>query len=151
MDGLADLLPKDRSAIPADVLRAYRETDYRAGTGAAAIRLRIDERADALARLYDTSGQRCALFITACNPFGEPHGVHDNEAAHIRLRAVLDTLTEHVIEGAGAHPAGDWPEEKSFLALGIDLDTARDLGREFSQNAIVWAGHDLVPRLVLLR
>ena len=56
-----------------------------------------------------------------------------------------------VFAGAGRDLAGTWPEESSFVVLGLDLDAARALGREFSQNAIVWAGNDAVPRLVLLR
>jgi hypothetical protein len=35
--------------------------------------------------------------------------------------------------------------------LGLDLDTSCALGREFHQNAIVWAGEDAVPSLILLR
>jgi hypothetical protein len=58
---------------------------------------------------------------------------------------------ERMIEGAGYDPRGTWPEEKSFLVLGLDLETSRALGREFNQNAIVWAGTDAIPRLVLLR
>ena len=141
---------KTPSEISADLIRAYRETDYRAGVGPAEITLRIDERAEALSRLYETSGHRCALFVTACNPFSETRSVETNLAAHARLRAELTKLTRYVIEGIGAHPSGRW-EEKSFLALGVSREAAIMLGRQFGQNAVVWIGDDLIPRLILLR
>ena len=141
---------KTQSEISGDLIRAYRETDYRAGEGPAAITLRIDERSEALSRLYDTSGHRCALFVTACNPYSETRRLEANLAAHARLRAELARLTQYVIEGVGAHPSGRW-EEKSFLALGVSRETAIILGNQFGQNAVVWAGDDLIPRLILLR
>ena len=139
-----------QSEISPDLIRAYRETDYRAGEGPAAITLRIDERSAALTRLYETSGHGCAVFVTAYNPFSETRSVETNLAAHARLRAELTTRTRYVIEGIGAHPSGRW-EEKSFLALGISREAAIMLGKQFGQNAVVWAGDDLIPRLILLR
>ena len=141
---------KTRSEISGDLIRAYRETDYRAGEGAAAITLRIDERSEPLSRLYDASGHRCALFVTACNPHSETRSPEANLAAHARLRAELTRLTQYVIEGVGAHPSGRW-EEKSFLALGVGREAAIILGNQFGQNAVVWADDDLIPRLILLR
>ena len=62
----------------------------------------------------------------------------------------LELRPGQLIEGIGIDPSGEWPAEKSFLALGLDLETSRALGREFGQNAIVWAGADAIPRLILL-
>lgn len=140
-----------RSELAEDLIRAFRETEYRVGQGPDAIVLRIDERSEELSRLYAASGCGCAVFITAYNPFSETRSVETNLSAHARLRAKLASLTPDVIEGAGADPAGAWPEEKSFLALGVDLETAKELGSQFGQNAIVWIGEDRVPKLVLLR
>lgn len=140
---------KTPSEISADLIRVYRETDYRAGEGPAAT-LRIDERSEALSRLYESSGHRCAAFITAYNPFSETRSVETNLAAHARLRAELIGLTRDVLEGSGAHPSGRW-EERSFLALGVSREAAIMLGRQFGQNAVVWVGDDLIPRLILLR
>jgi hypothetical protein len=138
------------SEISPELIRAYRETHYLVGAGPAAITLRIDERSEGLARLYETSGQRCAAFVTAHNPFSETRSVETNLAAHARLRAELTRLTQDVLEGIGAHPSGRW-EEKSFLALGVSREAAILLGTQFGQNAVVWVGDDLVPRLILLR
>ena len=53
--------------------------------------------------------------------------------------------------GFGEDGEGLWPGEPSFLALGVSLDTAKSLGVEFHQNAIVWASEDATPQLILLR
>lgn len=139
-----------RSEISADHITAYRQTDYRSGFGPDAIILRVDSRSEPLSELYASSGHRCAVFITAHNPFSETHSAEANDAAHARLRAELTRQTSHVIEGAGADPSGAWPEEKSFLALGVGLEASKALGTQFRQNAIVWAGNDAIPRLILL-
>lgn len=55
-----------------------------------------------------------------------------------------------VIEGLNIDPAGVWPTEKSFFIPEIDINTAKSLGQQFRQNAIVWIGRDAIPRLVLL-
>jgi hypothetical protein len=55
------------------------------------------------------------------------------------------------IEGSGSEEGAEWPAEKSWFALGLQLDPARALGRHFDQDAIVWVGADAVPQLILLR
>lgn len=74
-----------------------------------------------------------------------------NAAAHARLGAELAAAGYRVVEGAGEDPDGRWPAEPSYLVLGMDLEAARELGRRYGQNAIVWAGADAVPELLLLR
>jgi hypothetical protein len=56
-----------------------------------------------------------------------------------------------VIESLNIDPANLWPAEKSFFVPELDLNTARALGRQFNQNAMVWIGNDAIPRLILLR
>lgn len=116
--------------------------------------LRVDEYSVPLSQLFTASGYRRAAFITASNPFSVPHGVEENLAACARLRdELLHRLCrpEQILYGEGLDPAGAWPGETSFLVLGLDLATSTLLGREFGQNALVWAGEDAIPRLVLLR
>ena len=139
------------SDVPAEQIKAYRKTDYRFGQGLDAVTLRIDVPSDALAQLYASAGYSSGVFITAYSPFSQPHSRETNDAAHTRLGADLKTLGRPVIEGAGADPTGHWPEERSYFVLGVDLDTAKALGLRYQQNAIVWAGADAVPRLILLR
>lgn len=139
-----------QSEVSADRINAYRGTEYQVGRGHDAILLRVDTRSQPLLGLYASSGQRCAVFITAYNPFSQLHGAEANDAANARLRAELERQTNHIIEGAGIDPSGAWPEEQSFLALGMGLEAAKTLGMQFGQNAIVWAGDDAIPRLIML-
>ena len=37
------------------------------------------------------------------------------------------------------------------LSLGISLELGSQIGTKYGQNAIVWAGSDAIPKLVLLR
>lgn len=140
-----------QSKIAAETIEAYLKTDYRFGHGTDLITLHINTRSEALLQLYTSSGYTCGAFITAYNPCGQTQSDETNKAAHARLREKLNTLSPRVIEGAGADPSRNWPEEKSFFALGIDLETAKSLGICYQQNAIVWAGADAVPKLILLR
>ena len=150
-----------RPEISAELVAAYRATEYRvrpaAGFGTSpdcAFILRIDRYSAPLSQLFSASGHRCAAFITACNPFSLPRSSEANHAACARLRDALIRHIPHpeeIIEGEGGDPSGIWPGEESFLVLGLNLETSRALGRKFEQNAIVWAGPDAIPRLILLR
>ena len=157
-----------RSVIPAKLISAYLATDYCVTPVSSASRdgektasgldhafvLHVDEYSEALSRLFVVSGCQCAAFITACNPWSMPHSLEENLAACARLRDELirhSLQPEQIINGEGRDPTGAWPGEKSFLALGLDLETSMLLGREFGQNAVVWAGKDAIPRLILLR
>jgi hypothetical protein len=114
--------------------------------------LHIDEYSRPLSRLFAASGYRCAVFITASNPLSVPHSVGENLAACARLRDELlrrSCRAEQIVDGEGRDITGTWPGEKSFLVLGLDLEISKQLGREFRQNALVWADEDAIPRLIL--
>ena len=136
------------------VIRAYRSAGYRVDSSSNPFLLHIDQYSEPLSRLLVASNHQCAAFITACNPWGKLQSSEANRAANANLASRLRQLTRHeerIIEGTGFDPRGTWPEERSFLVLGLDLEASRALGREFKQNAIVWSGSDAIPRLILLR
>lgn len=139
------------TAIAPEKIAAYQATDYRVGEAGSAFILRIGVPSDDLRRLYTATGQACAVFVTAFNPYGTVQSDEANQADHARLSDHIRSLTPHAIEGVGADPSGKWPPEPSILALGIDNPTARLLGARAHQDAVVWAGSDAVPRLLLLR
>ncbi|WP_213539526.1 DUF3293 domain-containing protein [Nitrosospira sp. NRS527] len=148
-----------QSKITGDLVAAYRSAHYRVDqqvdhrTGPGAIILRVDQYSEPLSQLFSASGHRCTAFITACNPFGQIQSPETNREACAHLFGKLRSLVGpgRIIEGEGFDPSGKWPAEKSFIALGLDLEASCALGKEFGQNAIVWAGADAVPRLILLR
>lgn len=150
-----------RPEISAELVAAYRSTEYRVRLAAGfstnsgcPFILRVDQYSAPLSQLFSASGRRCAAFITACNPFSVSQSREANHAVCARLRDELIRHAAHpeqIIEGEGRDPSGAWPGGKSFLALGLDLETSQALGRKFGQNAIVWAGVDAVPLLILPR
>ena len=48
-------------------------------------------------------------------------------------------------------PTEAWEPELSYLTFGISAEYARRLGSLFRQDAVVWAGEDAIPQLLLLR
>ena len=140
-----------QTEIPVDKIEAYLDTHYRVGVGPDAFVLRVGQQSAALALRYAAIGSDCALFITAFKPFGQSQDDSANEAAHAHLGEQLRAVSEHVIEGEGADSTGKWKPEKSYFAFGINADAARELGRHFQQDAVVWIGKDAVPQLLMLR
>jgi hypothetical protein len=129
---------------------AYQQTHYRV-LGAVPTLLQVGVASGDLAILHATHQTDCSAFITACNPLG----VITNDAANAQrqqaLRAELSRKGRVVLPGIGQHPTGAWPGEPSYLVLGLTRAAAQALGRQFQQNAIIWAGANTVPELILLR
>jgi hypothetical protein len=139
------------SAVSPDKILAYRRTRYEFVAGGDRVVLAIDGHSPALAALLARRGCRCAVYVTACNPFGRQVSADINDRAQARLRARLLDRGAEVFEGESLDPGGSWPPEPSYLALGVDRQEAILLGRAFRQDAIVWSDDSAVPRLVLLR
>jgi len=138
------------TALPPGLVQAYRETHYRA-LGDDGFTLIIDAHSPELARAHRRHGDDSSAFLTACNPCSRSLSDDENIALQAVLTAALRSLGLLFVDGLGQHPSNGWQGERSFLTLGVTQDQACDLGTRFEQNAIVWAGADAVPRLVLLR
>ena len=138
------------TAIPFFTLAAYLGTDYCIFAGPPFI-LRIGAASAPLSKLYRQHECNCAAFVTACNPYSQQVGASVNAARQTRLRDELQQCGLIFFDGEGKHPDGNWPAEPSFLVLGLALEEAKDLGRRYEQNAIVWCGADAVAELVVLR
>ncbi len=141
----------ESTRIHPDKVRAYLDTDYRLGHSAQDIVLTIGRRSERLAKVFGANAVHCGAFLTAHNPRGtlQPDAV--NEAGHAELSGLLRDQGLRAIEGSGSEEGTDWPSEKSWFALGLQLDPAKALGHRFDQDAIVWVGADAVPQLILLR
>ena len=141
--------------IHPDKVRAYLATSYRIGHTAQDIVLTIGQRSERLAALFASSDVDCGAFLTAYNPRGTQQSDAANELAHAELAAQLQGLRRgldlQAIEGSGSEEGTDWPAEKSYFAMGLDLETSKAIGTHFDQDAIVWVGADAVPLLILLR
>ena len=138
------------TVIDRELVQAFRETEYRVHSEQP-FTLRVDGMSPELLGLYRQRRVGSCAFITACNPFSSCVDVAENQARQEELAQELTTRGLAFIGCIGQHPSNNWPGEISFLALGLDLEAAKALGKRFEQNAIVWAGADGVPQLILLR
>ncbi|TFH72496.1 DUF3293 domain-containing protein [Gammaproteobacteria bacterium LSUCC0112] len=139
-DSLEGFFMPEKTLIHPDKVRAYLATDYHIG-----------QRSQRLAELFTASSVECGAFLTAYNPQGAIQSDAANERAHADLAALLHEQGIRALEGSGGEEDSDWPTEKSWFALGLQLEPAKDLGRHFDQDAIVWVDADAVPQLILLR
>jgi hypothetical protein len=134
---------------PATVL-AYQQTEYRV-QGSVPVILQVGAKSAQLALLHQLHQTDCSAFITACNPRGELLDAAVNTQRQCALAAEISHRGYLALAGMGQHPTGQWPGEPSYLVLGVSRAAARDLGLHFEQNAILWAGGDAIPELILLR
>lgn len=141
--------------IPPDTVQAYRETHYEVQAddtlGNAPFMLKIGEYCEALRDVHARRQVDRSAYLTACNPYSEQYDERRNAASQTGLYAEIEERGLRCFPGVGKHPTGPWPGEDSFLVLGLSLEDAKALGRQFEQNAIVWCGADAVPKLILLR
>lgn len=140
-----------KTIIPDELITAYRSTEYRVLSEDGEFVLRVGQRSDALARLFELTGTHGATFITAENPFSQATTPGENQANQARLRKDLTSFSATILDGAGQGEDPAWEPEASFLAIGVSRAQACELGQKYRQNAIIWAGEDAVPELVLLR
>jgi len=138
------------SDIPRDTIQAYLETHYHVH-GDAPTTLKVGDFCPTLSALHAAASVECSAFITACNPFSQELDDAENALRQVALAHTSRQRGLITLDGVGLHPTNRWTGEASFLALGLSLSDARSLGAEHGQNAIVWAGADAVPQLILLR
>jgi hypothetical protein len=139
-----------RSKLPHETIVAYLATDYRI-SGNWPLVLRIGQRSKELATLYQKYEEASAAVLTAWNPCSERLSDAENEATQSALISKINQLTLRHQPGHGVDPTGKWPSEPSQLVLGLDLQAADSLSREFRQNGFVWVAASAVPALVILR
>jgi len=127
----------DPRPLSAALLSAYRATDY-AVDGRPDWTLRVGATCRSLMPLLAAAGAPGAAFVSAWNPRGRRAPTRVNVTAHARLLARLHRQGASVWPGWGRGDAGDWPPERSVLAIGPSLPEAIALARDFGQRALVW-------------
>jgi Protein of unknown function (DUF3293) len=91
-----------------------------------------------------------AAYITAYTPYSQHCTQEENRLANDALHEHLGNRAFALFDAEGADPTGEWLSEPGFLVLGLELEDARGVGVFFRQNAIVSAGQDALPQLVML-
>lgn len=130
------------------LLDAYLATHYQVEHPAGVFTLHIGQPSVELLALLQKMGLTGAAFITAWNPHSKPRPQAENRYAQQCLLEDLQQVGCMVIPAVGVDPDNQWPREESVLALGLTQVDAKQLGRKYFQNAIVWAEADAVPQLL---
>ncbi len=139
-----------KTDIDAATIKAYQETQYRVQSDSP-FTLQIGVVNDALLNAHKLYRVECSAFLTACNPYSQIASASDN---HVRQHQLANELARRGLRyfpGMVQHPSNQWPGEESFLVLGLNLESAKKLGEQFGQNAIVWCGASGLAELILLR
>jgi hypothetical protein len=118
---------------------AYLATDYVVQIDGKDLVLRPNERSPAVDRVLSRFKVRGVAFVTAFNPYSRMRGKCANLAAHAALVASLRREGKRFVEGYGQDHDKLWPAEKSVLIFGVIRAAAGAMGRQFGQNAIVFA------------
>ncbi len=143
------------SQLDAALIAAYRNAHYRIeadpASGEAGFVLPIDRFSQVLSDWQTQHGVDCSALITACNPRGQALDATENERLIFKLKDSLQRAERLFRATTGLDPDQQWPPEPGFLIAGMALAPARECGRAWAQNAIVWSGADAIPRLILLR
>jgi hypothetical protein len=97
--------------------------------------LRIDERNESLRGMLQRHGAESAIFLTASNPHSVLLNETENADRSERLEQELRARHHRYFIGTSGCPDARWPEEKSFLILGITADEAQGWLENHQQNA----------------
>lgn len=133
----------------AELIAAYQRTGYQVDDDGYAFVLRVEESSPLLRACHEAFDVTCSAYLTAWNPHSVATPTAVNTAAMARLEQELTAAGWRWLRGQGVDPAGAWPAEPSVLVLGLDTSSAVALARRYEQNAIVCAGPDAVPHLVI--
>ena len=139
----------EHSTLADATIEAYLQAEYRVHADTP-FSLRVGTHSEILRALYAQTGSHGAAFITPCNPLGHLLTARENELKLQELENTLDALGLQHLPAEGLDPQGEWPPEKGVLVLDLSLDQARDIGREFRQNGVLWCDERAYVALVLL-
>ncbi|MDJ0594896.1 MAG: DUF3293 domain-containing protein [Pleurocapsa sp. MO_226.B13] len=139
--------PKFTEAEITSLQTAYQKAIYEVYYGKETIKLEIGKYNPRLGRLLEESNCTSWALITAFNPYSQPRSPTENQQRHQSLIEHLQSLPFILIDALGKDPNGDWTPETSVLIVGIKLIQAKEIGRKFAQNAIVYGELGKPPEL----
>lgn len=110
--------------------------------------LRIGEKNPAMEALLLANKCNEWAFITAFNPGSDTHNPEQNLAFNETLSQRIHDRGYKMLAGHDHSDSNAWPDEQSFLILGIERPIAREIGRDFGQIGIVCGRQGAAPELV---
>lgn len=116
---------------------AYQATTYRVFLPAGCLELRVGQGNAELERWLKEAGAREWAILTAWNPASKVLTPRENGERQAALECRL--LEEGLEPYAGENEADDgaWPVEETCFVPNISLALAREMARQFGQNAIL--------------
>ena len=138
-----------QTTLSQSMIQSYLQTEYRV-LGDRPITLRAGVANLDLAEVLKPFKTRDCVFITACNPRSQLFAADDNVHHQEVLAVELDARGLKYLPGVAVDPFGEWPDEPSFLVMGLSLESAKALAGRYHQNAILWCGSTGIPELILL-
>jgi hypothetical protein len=140
----------EKPSLDASLIAAYLHTEYRVD-GDDPMTLRVGIPNPSIGDHLRNFHAHSAAYITACNPQSQLVDFETNAQRLATLEAELHSRGLRFLRGRAVDPYGEWPEEDSFLVMGLSLESAKTLARHYQQNALIWCGPTWVPELILLR
>lgn len=135
--------------LPAAKLEnAYHNTSYWVEEVRRPFRIRVGKSNPMLENLLAEYGAKSWAYVTASNPRSVPLSYEENERRHAQLLQRAEGLGCRALSGHGVGDEGIWAPEKSLLILGVNRNTACELGRVFGQNAIIFGEQGGLPTLL---
>lgn len=127
----------------------YRDTLYRAPASsiAPAITVRIDDPPENTDAWLAHANARSAVFVTACNPFGELAAADVNRDANAEFESDLKVLGLRYVAAHGDAASGDW-SEAGFCVFDASDEQVTQWLIDWRQNAVVRVALGESPELV---
>lgn len=129
--------PDPGGGSDARLAAAYRAARYRVDAPGRELVLRVGRRSRRLDALLAARGAERFAWLTAVNPGSRRLGERENARRLARLDAEIARRGWRALPGTSLDPRGLWPDEPSRLVLDVDAETARELARQFGQNALL--------------
>lgn len=110
--------------------------------------IQIGQRHLWLDQLLQQNGYDCWAFLTAENPRSKQLNKAQNQILTACLNADLKQTGCTVLKGVGQDPYAEWPDEYSFLVLGLSQSAAYKLAINYQQHAYLFGEHQQKAKLI---
>ncbi|MEE3232952.1 MAG: DUF3293 domain-containing protein [Candidatus Latescibacterota bacterium] len=127
---------------------AYESTDYWVTETERPFCIKIDQNSYELEELLKKHKELNWTYITAYNPQSKKLNKPQNINRHRNLVAYCTERDYVFYAGEGTDTKKEWDPEISLLIIGIDMVTAKKLGKHFEQKAILCGSLNQLPHLV---
>ena len=135
-------------ALPADLVMAYRETEFVLDIGVEECVVRIPSGVPkSLTKFLKSQKAKTWSIISAYNPYSRKLSTDENQRRESLLQQLMAVSQCKFYPAVGRSVAGDW-QEPSLLVLDLSYDMARAIGTAFGQNAVVFGERGAVVEMI---